>query len=64
MPSPERIYEGGVRLLSVLFIVLGVAILVVTISAGGGVLALGTFMGVAFVGVGCGRLWLASRMTS
>ncbi len=64
MPTPERIYEGGVRFLSALFIVVGIVILAVTISAGGGVLALGTLMGVAFIGVGCGRLWLASRMTS
>lgn len=52
------------RVLSVLFIVVGVVILAATLSAGGGVLALGTFMGVAFIGVGCGRLWLATRMSS
>lgn len=63
MPSPERIYEGSVRTLSVAMIVIGVAILVVTFTAGGGVLSIGTLMGIGFVVVGGGRLWLASRMS-
>ena len=63
MPSPERIYEGSVRGLSVAMIVIGVAILIATFAAGGGVLAVGTLMGVGFVVVGCARLWLASRMS-
>ena len=50
------------RAISVVFIVLGVAILAVTLGAGGGPLSLGVLMGVAFLGVGCGRLWLTSRM--
>ena len=61
--SPERIYRASVRALSVLFIVLGLAILGVTLGAGGGALSVGVLMGVAFLGVGCGRLWLASRMS-
>lgn len=64
MRSLERIYEASVQVLSVGFILIGIAILVVTLSAGGGALALGTLMGVAFVAIGCGRLWLASRMRS
>jgi len=63
MPSPERIYEGSVRILSVAFIVVGVAVLVATSLAGGGVIALGYVMGVAFVAIGCARLWLAARMS-
>jgi hypothetical protein len=41
---------------------LGVAILVLTLVSGGGPLSLGILLGVAFVAVGAGRLWLASRM--
>lgn len=63
MRSPERIYEGAVRVLSVAFIVVGLAILVATSVAGGGVIALGYVMGAAFVAIGCARLWLASRMS-
>jgi hypothetical protein len=62
MPSPERIYHGSVRALSVLFVVLGVTILTVTLAAGGSPLSIGVLMGVGFVAIGCGRLWAASRM--
>jgi hypothetical protein len=51
-----------VRVISGLFIVLGIAIIAVTLGAGGGPLSLGVLMGIAFLGVGCGRLWLTSRM--
>ena len=61
MTLPERMYRASVRALSVLFIVLGLAILVVTLGAGGGPLSIGFLMGLAFLGVGCGRLWLTSR---
>jgi hypothetical protein len=60
--TPERLYRGSVRVISGLFIVLGIAILGVTLGAGGGPLSLGVLMGIAFLGVGVGRLWLTSRM--
>jgi hypothetical protein len=62
MASPERIYSGSVRALSIVFIVLGLAILVSTLARGGGPISIGVLMGVVFVGVGCGRLYIASRM--
>jgi hypothetical protein len=62
MASPERIYHGSVRALSVLMVGLGVAIVVITLTAGGGPLSLGFLMGIAFVGVGAGRIYVASRM--
>lgn len=61
-PSPEGIYRGSVRALSVVMIGLGVVILAVTLSSGGAGLSLGVLLGVAFVGVGVGRLWMSSRM--
>ena len=60
--SPERIYRASVRAFSILFILLGLAILGVTLGAGGGGLSIGVLMGVAFIAIGCGRLWLTSRM--
>jgi hypothetical protein len=60
---PERLYHGSVRILSVLFVLLGIAMLVVTLTRGGGPLSLGVLMGVAFLGIGLGRLWAVSRMT-
>ncbi len=62
MASPERIYRGSVRAFSVVFIALGVLVLAVTLGAGGGPLSVGFLMGVAFIAVGAGRLWAASRM--
>jgi hypothetical protein len=62
MPSPERLYQGSVKALSVLFVALGVAILAVTLAAGGGPVSIGVLMGLGFVAVGIGRLWAMSRM--
>jgi hypothetical protein len=62
MASPERIYQGSVRALSLVMLGLGVAIITVTLIAGGGPLSLGLLLGFAFLAVGAGRLWLASRM--
>ncbi len=38
---------------------LGVAMVVTTIARGGGALALGLIVGLAFMGIGAGRLYLA-----
>jgi hypothetical protein len=58
----ERLYRGSVKALSAVMLCFGVAILVITIVAGGGPLSIGVLLGVAFVAVGAGRFWLASRM--
>jgi hypothetical protein len=52
-------HQRAVRLLSLLFIVLGLAILATTFANGGGPLSTGTLLGVAFLAVGIGRLWLS-----
>ena len=62
MPSPERFYHASVRAFSVFFILLGVAIIAVTLGSGGGPLSVGMLLGVAFLAVGSGRLWAASRL--
>lgn len=62
MTTPERAYAGSVRTLSVVMLGLGALILIKTIAAGGGPLSVGMLLGLAFVAVGVGRLWLASRM--
>lgn len=61
MASPERIYQNSVRAFSFVFIVLGLALLVATLASGGGPLSVGTLLGIAFLAVGAGRLWIASR---
>ena len=61
MASPERIYQGSIRTFSLVFLLLGLAILVSTLVNGGGPLSVGTLLGIAFLAVGAGRLWIASR---
>lgn len=63
MDPPHRIYRGAVRTFSVLFVVLGLAILASTLVNGGGPVSLGVILGIAFVGVGAGRFWLAGRQS-
>jgi hypothetical protein len=62
MASPERIYRGSVRTFSIVFLAIGLLLLTVTLVNGGGPLSVGVLMGLAFVAVGAGRLWTASRM--
>lgn len=47
--------------LSGAMVAIGMAMLAVTLSNGGGPLALGTLLGVLFVAAGAGRLWFTSR---
>jgi hypothetical protein len=49
------------RLTSGLMVFIGVAILVRTISEGGGPIALGIIFGVLFIAAGAGRLYVETR---
>ena len=49
------------RLLSIAMLVLGLAMIVRAVGAGGGPLAVGVIFGVLFVAAGAGRLWAAAR---
>jgi hypothetical protein len=58
----ERVYRGAVRGFSLVFVAVGLVVLAVTLANGGGPVSVGVLMGIAFVGVGAGRLWVGSRM--
>jgi hypothetical protein len=47
--------------LSGLMVVIGLALIVRTVSGGGGPLAVGMLMGLLFVAAGAGRLWAERR---
>ena len=49
------------RVLSALMVVIGVAIIVRTVAAGGGPVALGVLLGLLFVAAGAGRLYAERR---
>ena len=56
------IYRRAVRGFSPIFVVVGLVVLVVTLAHGGGPVSVGFLIGIAFVAVGVGRLWVGSRM--
>ncbi|MCW2988564.1 MAG: hypothetical protein JWM24_1502 [Solirubrobacterales bacterium] len=56
------IYKRAVRAFSAAFVAIGLVVLAVTLVNGGGPASVGVLMGVAFVAVGAGRLWIGSRM--
>jgi len=56
------IYRHAVRGFSLAFVLIGLVVLVVTLANGGGPASVGVLMGVAFVAVGVGRLWVGARM--
>jgi hypothetical protein len=49
------------RLLPVLMVVIGLALIIRTLTLGGGALAIGIIFGVLFVAAGAGRLYLEAR---
>ena len=57
----ERAYRQSTRALAAALVVLGIAMVVTSIARGGGALALGVVLGVAFTLLGAARLYLASR---
>jgi hypothetical protein len=54
-------YRLATRFFSVVIMGFGIAIVVVTLAKGGGPLAFGFLIGLAFVAMGAGRLYLAVR---
>lgn len=60
-PAPDQLYRGATRLFAAVIIGFGVAILVVTLSNGGGPGSVGVWLGLLFVALGCGRFYLSLR---
>ena len=60
-PAPDEVYRGVTRLFSVIIAGFGAAIVVVTLARGGGVASFGVLIGIAFLGLGLGRLYLSVR---
>jgi hypothetical protein len=61
MPAPSQLRNASTRAMSAAFVVIGIALVVRTIAAGGGAAATGIIIGVLFVGAGAGRLYLTLR---
>jgi hypothetical protein len=61
MRAPRDLHRTSTRLLSTALLVVGVAMIVVTVANGGGPLATGVLLGLLLTAAGAGRLWVASR---
>lgn len=61
MSSSKGIGASGTRLLAPLIALLGVAMIIRTLGAGGGIASAGVLFGAVFVAIGLGRLYLARR---
>jgi len=54
-------HRAGTWVMSILMLLIGVALLVRTVLAGGGPVASGVLLGLLFIAAGAGRLYLQSR---
>ena len=61
MPDGRGAHDVATMVLSAAMVVIGIALLVRTVGAGGGPLAVGTILGVLFVAAGAGRLYFTWR---
>jgi hypothetical protein len=61
MPRRRQLHSSSTRVLSITMIVIGVALIVRTLAAGGGAIATGIVLGVLFVAAGVARLYLQLR---
>lgn len=61
MPDGGGLRRGSTRVLSLAMVAIGVALVVRTLAAGGGAIALGVILGVLFVAAGAARLYLQER---
>jgi hypothetical protein len=61
MPRRRQLYSSSTRVLSITMIVIGIALIVRTLAAGGGAIATGIVLGVLFVLAGVARLYLQLR---
>ena len=61
MPRRRTLHSSSTRIFSVAMIVIGIALIVRTLAAGGGAVATGVVLGVLFVAAGAARLYLQLR---
>ncbi len=62
MPEPRHIHRSSTTVMSVLMVLIGIALLIRTLVAGGGALAIGVLLGLLFILAGAARLYLQSRV--
>jgi hypothetical protein len=61
MARGRQLHSSSTRVLSIVMIVIGIALIARTLAAGGGAIATGIVLGVLFVLAGVARLYLQLR---
>lgn len=61
LPPGRDVHRQGTVALSTALIIVGLALIVRTFTAGGGAGAVGVLLGVLFTVAGAGRLWIARK---
>jgi hypothetical protein len=61
VPPPDEIYRAMTRVFGVVITGFGIVIIAVTLANGGGIGAAGIWLGLMFVALGIGRLYLSLR---
>jgi uncharacterized membrane protein HdeD (DUF308 family) len=61
MRKQRQLHGPATRVMSVLMILIGIVLLVRTITAGGGAIATGMLLGLLFIVAGAARLYLQLR---
>jgi hypothetical protein len=64
MAAPDQLYRAVTRIFSVVIIGFGIAILIVTLVNGGGLISAGFLLGLMFTAIGVARLYIAVRSRS
>jgi hypothetical protein len=61
VPDPRQVQRTSTYVLSAAMLLLGIAMIVITLARGGGPLAGGLVLGVLFFAAGAGRLYVERR---
>ena len=61
MSPPRQLRRASTQVMSVMMILIGIALVIRTLAAGGGALASGILLGVLFMAAGGARIFLALR---
>jgi hypothetical protein len=61
MPPPRRAHRVATRVLSLAMVAIGLVLVALTLSRGGGPFAVGVVLGTLFVAAGGARLYLQAR---
>ena len=60
-PQPDKVYSAVTRMFAVVILGFGITIVAVTLANGGGPASTGLWLGLLFIALGAGRLYLALR---